>query len=80
MRDPKTHRSPLPEIDPRAELVYRNDFYGVAFARFYDTNAFVDRLVKNAPGLDLKIYRVRNVKEVHERCYLNWIAVFEKGA
>lgn len=77
-RDPKTHRNPLPKIDEGAELVYREDFHGIGFARFYNVDAFLKRLVTNSPRLDLKIYRVRNLSDINPRCYLNWIAVFKK--
>lgn len=77
-RDPKTYRNPLPKIDDGAELVYRKDFHGIAFARFYNVEAFFKRLVSNAIRLDLRIYRVRNLSNIHPKCYLNWIAVFKK--
>jgi SAM-dependent methyltransferase len=80
LRDIKTDRNPLPNIDFGAELTYRQDFYGLAFARFYSVDALLKRLVGNAKNLMLSIYRVRNLAEIHPRCYLNWIAVFEKGA
>ena len=80
LRDPKTYRNPLPKIDDGAELVYREDFYGIGFARFYNVDAFLKRMVGTAEKLDLRIYRVRNLSDIHPDCYLNWIAVFEKKA
>jgi len=80
LRDVRTFREPLPEIDAGAELIYRNNFYGIGFARFYNVAAFVDRLVKNTKAFDVKIYRVRNAGLVDSKIYLNWIAVFEKKA
>ena len=77
-RDPKTTRNPLPKIDDGAELVYRDDFYGVGYARFYDVNNFVQRMVSTITKLDLTIYRVRNLSDVHSSCYLHWIAVYKK--
>lgn len=77
-RDPKTYRNPLPKIDDGAELVYREDFHGIAFARFYNVAALLKRLVSNSTRLELRIYRVRNLSDIHPKCYLNWIAVFKK--
>jgi SAM-dependent methyltransferase len=77
-RDPKTCRNPLPKIDDGAELVYREHFYGVGFARFYNVAAFLKRLVDTTTKLDLTIYRVRNLSDIHAKCYMNWIAVFKK--
>jgi SAM-dependent methyltransferase len=50
-RDPKTGRNPLPKIDDGAELVYREDFHGVGFARFYNVDAFLKRIVGEATKL-----------------------------
>lgn len=77
-RDPKTNRNPLPKIDDGAELIYREDFYGVGFARFYNVAAFLKRLVDTMTKLDLTIYRVRNLSDIPATCYMNWIAVFKK--
>ncbi len=78
LRDPRTYRNPLPEIDEGAELVYRENFYGAAFARFYSVGALMKRLVNSAENLDFKIYRVRNLPELNAFCYMNWVGVFEK--
>ena len=78
LRDPRTDRSPLPAIDPGARLVYRNDYYGIAFSRFYSVTAFMERLITSSSDLDVTVYRVRNSREIHPSCYLDWIAVFEK--
>lgn len=80
LRDTKTYRHLLPKIDDGAELVYREDFHGIAFARFYNVDALLKRLVSNTRRLDLRIYRVRNLSDIHSKCYLNWIAVFKKVA
>jgi SAM-dependent methyltransferase len=78
LRDPRTYRNPLPDIDEGAELVYRKDFYGASFCRVYSVDSFMNRLVENMDRLSLKIYRVRNLAEVDEKCYMHWIAVFQK--
>lgn len=77
-RDPRTSRINLPAIDRGARLVYRNNFHGVAFARFYNVDAFYKRVITNMQGFKLSIYRVQNLYEICKNCYLNWIAVFEK--
>ena len=78
LRDPRTHRNPLPEIDDDAELIYCENFGSFAFARYYNLDAFLKRLVNNSSRFELSIYRVRNLPEVNPKCYLNWIAVFNK--
>lgn len=77
-RDPRTSRINLPAIDSGARLVYRNNFHGVAFARFYNVDAFYKRIITNIQGFKLSIYRVQNLDGICKNCYLNWIAVFEK--
>lgn len=77
-RDPRTSRINLPAIDSGARLVYRNNFHGVAFARFYNVDAFNKRIITNMQGFKLSIYRVQNLDEICKNCYLNWIAVFKK--
>lgn len=79
-RDPRTNRKQLPDIDRGARLVYRNNFFGVAFARFYDVVALRDRLATASPDLKLTVYEATNAKEADPGCYLRWIGVFEKAA
>jgi len=78
LRDPMTYRRPLPDIDHGAELIYRNNFYGCAFARFYSVDALLRRLIRCSRDLKLNVYRVLNAAEVATTCYVTWIAVFEK--
>lgn len=61
-----------------AELVWRDDPYPLRFARFYSTEAFRERIVANLNGLTLKIYHVENATEVSPKCYLKFVALFEK--
>lgn len=77
-RDPKTTRGDLPPVDEGAELIYRNNFHNLAFARFYSVAALMDRLVNGGTKMKFTVYRVRNLKDVHPGCYLHWIGVFEK--
>jgi len=78
MRDPLSTRVPLPEVDDGAELVYRNNFYGLGFTRIYSVKAFKTRVIDHMQNFTLQIFRVRNLYEVDSSCYLHWIAVFEK--
>ncbi len=48
------------------------------FSRHYDVDALLRRIVRKAPGLEPRIYRVRNFRQVHPGSYLRWIGVFEK--
>jgi SAM-dependent methyltransferase len=47
--------------------------------RFYDIRHFVERVRNNLGPLELSIHVVDNEKEVHESCYLKFVAVFRKG-
>lgn len=64
---------------------FENDavIYGAAgfnnrHCRFYDPQHFLDRICRNLNGLKLKIYRIKNTKEVDESCYIQFAAVLEK--
>ena len=77
--DPKSPRRKLPGIDPGAERVYRQDFYGVGFSRIYSPRALFERLIeKNRKYFEITIYKVVNAQQINERCYLYWIGVFKK--
>jgi SAM-dependent methyltransferase len=78
LRDVRTNRDPLPEIDAGAELIYINNFYNVAFARFYSPEALQARLLKVSSELNFSCYNVTNAADVNADCYLEWIGVFEK--
>ena len=61
-----------------AERVWRDDGYKVRFSRKYSVKAFLERVVSNLNGLSLKIYYIENEREVDDKCYLKFAAVFEK--
>jgi len=61
-----------------AERVWRDDGSRIRFSRKYSVNAFIERIVKNLNGLRLKVYFIVNEKEVDDKCYLKFAAVFEK--
>lgn len=61
-----------------AKLVYRDDGSMVRFARHYSADAFINRVYKYLNNLDLKIYFIKNEKEIDENCYIKFIAMFEK--
>jgi len=63
-------------IDEGARLRYC-DWYQF-FSRHYDVDALQNRILKQAPGLELTIYRVENFREVHPSCYLRWIGKFTR--
>ena len=46
--------------------------------RFYEPQHFFDRICRNLNGLKLKIYRIKNAKQVDESCYIQFAAVLEK--
>ncbi|MEZ2320221.1 MAG: glycosyltransferase [Microcoleus sp.] len=59
-------------------MVYCSLGWGHRHARFYDPQHFFDRICRNLNGLKLKIYRIKNAKEVDESCYIQFAAVLEK--
>ncbi|MDI3545099.1 MAG: hypothetical protein PWQ96_2400 [Clostridia bacterium] len=61
-----------------AERVWRDDGHIIRFSRKYSVEAFVERIVTNLGGFNLKIFFIENEKEVSPRCYLKFAAVFEK--
>lgn len=63
-----------------AVRVWRDNWFRsrVRFARIYSTRAFLERVVSNLNGLDLKIYYIQNEIEISTNCYLKFAAVFEK--
>jgi len=46
--------------------------------RFYDPQHLFDRICRNLNGLKLKVYRIKNAKEVDNSCYIQFAAVLEK--
>lgn len=69
----KNHHPPL---DEGATLRYCSWYQ--FFSRHYDPQALQDRVLKEAPGLRLHLYRVQNFTEIHPDAYLRWVGVFEK--
>lgn len=59
-------------------MVYCSLGWGHRHARFYDPQHFFDRICRNLNGLKLKIYRIKNAKEVDNSCYIQFAAVLEK--
>jgi hypothetical protein len=60
-------------------LIYRNNFWGVAFARFYSADAFCKRILANVKGnMQFSLYKIINAESVGNNVYLSWIGVFEK--
>ncbi|MGA8894555.1 MAG: glycosyltransferase, partial [Planktothrix agardhii] len=59
-------------------MVYCSLGWGHRHARFYDPQHFFDRICRNLNGLKLKIYRIKNAKEVDDSCYIQFAAVLEK--
>ena len=79
LRDVRTDRDMLPDIDPGARLVYVNNFYHVAFARFYSPQALQERLLQSCLDLlDFTCLHVTNDKAISADCYLTWIGIFER--
>ncbi|GAB4408803.1 MAG: hypothetical protein OHK0039_12070 [Bacteroidia bacterium] len=69
----KGHR---PQLDPLAQLRYC-DWYQF-FSRHYDLAALQRRILSQAPGLRLYLYRVTNFREVYAGSYLRFVGVFER--
>lgn len=78
LRDPNNSRSVQPDIDEGSLLVYRKNFFEVAFARFYSVDALCKRLLANSEDLEFSVYKVQNSETIGANVYLYWIGVFEK--
>jgi glycosyltransferase involved in cell wall biosynthesis/SAM-dependent methyltransferase len=59
-------------------IVYCSLGWGHRHARFYDPQHLFDRICRNLNGLKLKVYRIKNAKQVDESCYIQFAAVLEK--
>ncbi|WP_293154193.1 MULTISPECIES: glycosyltransferase [unclassified Microcoleus] len=59
-------------------VVYCSLGWGHRHARFYDPQHLFDRICRNLNGLKLKVYRIKNSKQVDESCYIQFAAVLEK--
>ncbi|MEG5232749.1 glycosyltransferase [Microcoleus sp. AT9b-C3] len=59
-------------------VIYCLDGFNNRHCRFYDPQHFFDRICRNLNGLKLKIYRIKNAKQVDESCYIQFAAVLEK--
>jgi len=78
-RDPKNSRKFQPLIDEGSILIYRKNFWGVAFARFYSADAFCKRIIASSKGnMQFSLYKIINAESVGKNVYLSWIGVFEK--
>jgi SAM-dependent methyltransferase len=78
-RDPKNPRKIQPDIDDGSVLIYRNNFWGVAFARFYSVDAFCTRILANLnDNVKFRLYKMIDTENVGKNVYLSWIGVFEK--
>ncbi|MEL7533631.1 MAG: class I SAM-dependent methyltransferase [Bacteroidota bacterium] len=71
----KNHR---PSIDPKARLRYCSWYQ--FFSRHYDPQALQERILSQAPSLQLTVHQVQNFREVDANSYLRLIGVFEKQA
>jgi len=78
LRDPKNPRKIQPTIDKGSVLVYRRDFFDVAFARFYSVDALFNRMLSDMVDMHLNIYKVENTELIGRNVYVSWIGVFEK--
>jgi ubiquinone/menaquinone biosynthesis C-methylase UbiE len=61
-----------------AMRVWRDDGHRIRFSRKYSVKSFIERVVYNLNGLQLKVYFIENEKELSSDCYLKFAAVFEK--
>lgn len=78
-RDPASSRRMLPQIDEGSVLIYRKNFWGVSFARFYSVDAFCDRFLANVDrSMKFNLFTFTAPESVDNNVYLSWIGVFEK--
>jgi SAM-dependent methyltransferase len=75
-----------PTVLPKGTQQFENDatlfcakkYWGNRHGRFYDVSHFMSRIVNNMGCLKLRLYRVRNEKQVSPSCYVKFVALFEK--
>ena len=60
------------------DRVYVADHWGPPFARYYDADAFVARVVAHLGSMSLKLFGITNAREVDERCYLRYAMLITK--
>lgn len=77
--DPATWLPERPRFEPDATLYLARGF-GNRWARFYDVQHFINRVVSNLNDLRLSVFFVRNDKDVHPSCTIKFVALFEKQA
>jgi SAM-dependent methyltransferase len=78
LRDPINPRRTQPIIDNGSVLVYRHDFFNVAFARFYSVDALFNRLLSDLVDMSFNLYKVEKAESIGKNVYCSWIGVFEK--
>lgn len=80
LRDPRTDRETLPELDEGARLVYRARYWKVAFARFYSPEALHRRLFSASSALRPTLHRLDGAKALDISIYARWAMTFEKSS
>lgn len=78
LRDPKTDREHLPELEADARLVYRRNYWKVAFARFYGPRSLKRRLFHAVPSLQAMLHRLDGLEAVDPSVYARWALTLEK--
>jgi hypothetical protein len=58
-------------------LLYCEKRYMARHGRFYDVSQFYERILK-ANDLKVSIYFVTNASKIDPRCYVSFVALFEK--
>ena len=62
----------------RDAVVYCAKNWGNHFSRFYDVPHFIARVKNNLSGFNMKIYIIKNEKEINTTCYIKFILILEK--
>lgn len=79
-RDPINPRKIQPEIDEGSVLIYRKNFWNIAFARFYSVDSFCTRFLANVKDtMTFNLFKIINTESADKNIYLFWIGVFEKS-
>lgn len=52
--------------------------WGNRHGRFYDPESFVSRICQTLGGMSVKLYRIRNAKQIDPSCYVEFAALIEK--
>ena len=67
------------QYDKGAEIFYIRNYGGkIRSCRIYNPLAFKKRVIRHSNELQLTVYNIKNLADVDQICYANYVAVFTK--